>query len=100
MVYIVGGGDRTRTCTSLRANGFLDRGSTNYAYSSIWGDRWNSNPRHAEPQSAALPTELRPHGGEGGIRTLARFYPPNPLAGGPLEPLGYLSKSIYEKTTR
>ena len=35
MVYIVGGGDRTRTCTSLRANGFLDRGSTNYAYSSI-----------------------------------------------------------------
>ena len=30
-------------------------------------------------------------GGEGGIRTRARFYPANPLAGGPLEPLGYLS---------
>ena len=30
-------------------------------------------------------------GGEGGIRTLARFYPPNPLAGGPLWPLGYLA---------
>ena len=24
------------------------------------------------------------YGGEGGIRTLARFYPANPLAGGPL----------------
>ena len=56
-----------------------------------WGDRWNSNPRRPEPQSGALPTELRPHGGEGGIRTLARFYPANPLAEGPLEPLGYLS---------
>ena len=30
-------------------------------------------------------------GGQGGIRTLARFYPPNPLAGGPLWPLGYLA---------
>ena len=29
-----GGGDRTRTCTPLPTNGFLDRGSTNYAYSS------------------------------------------------------------------
>ena len=58
-----------------------------------WGDRWNSNPRRPEPQSGALPTELRPHGGEGGIRTLARLLtPPNPLAGGPLWPLGYLAK--------
>lgn len=32
-----GGGDRTRTCTGLPLNGFLDRGSTNYAYSSICG---------------------------------------------------------------
>ena len=32
------------------------------------------------------------NGGEGGIRTLARFYPPNPLAGGPLWPLGYLAR--------
>ena len=31
-------------------------------------------------------------GGAGGIRTLARFYPSNPLAGGPLKPLGYRSK--------
>ena len=30
-----GGGDRTRTCTGFHLNGFLDRGSTNYAYSSI-----------------------------------------------------------------
>ena len=37
------------------------------------------------------------YGGEGGIRTLARFYPANPLAGGPLEPLGYLSKSNIRK---
>ena len=35
---------------------------------------------------------FHPFGGAGGIRTLARFYPPNPLAGGPLEPLGYRSK--------
>ena len=25
-----------------------------------WGERWGSNPRHQEPQSCALPTELRP----------------------------------------
>lgn len=30
-------------------------------------------------------------GGEGGIRTRARCYTSNPLAGGPLEPLGYFS---------
>ena len=24
------------------------------------GGRWGSNPRHSEPQSDALPTELRP----------------------------------------
>ena len=24
-----------------------------------WGDRWGSNPRQPEPQSGALPTELR-----------------------------------------
>ena len=26
----------------------------------LWGERWDSNPRHEEPQSSALPTELRP----------------------------------------
>lgn len=25
-----------------------------------WGERWESNPRPLEPQSSALPTELRP----------------------------------------
>ncbi len=30
------------------------------ALSGIWGGRWESNPRHQEPQSCALPTELRP----------------------------------------
>ena len=35
----------------------------------MWGDRRSSNPRHAEPQSAALPTELRLHGAVDGIRT-------------------------------
>lgn len=24
-----------------------------------WGERWGSNPRQPEPQSGALPTELR-----------------------------------------
>ncbi len=27
---------------------------------SIWGERWDSNPRRPESQSGALPTELRP----------------------------------------
>lgn len=41
-IWFPGGGDRTRTCTPLPTNGFLDRGSTNYAYSSIKGGayRW------------------------------------------------------------
>jgi hypothetical protein len=26
----------------------------------LWGERWDSNPRQPEPQSGALPTELRP----------------------------------------
>lgn len=30
------------------------------AFSGIWGGRRGSNPRHQEPQSCALPTELRP----------------------------------------
>ena len=33
-------------------------------------------------------------GAVGGIRTLARFNPPTPLAGEPLEPLGYYCKCI------
>ena len=28
-----------------------------------WGARWDSNPRQPEPQSGALPTELRPPNG-------------------------------------
>ena len=36
----------------------------------IWGERWESNPRQPEPQSGALPTELRPpYGVPLGIRT-------------------------------
>ena len=50
----------------------------------FWGDWRNSNPRPSEPQSDVLPTELQPHGGEGGIRTHARHYPSTPLAGEPL----------------
>ena len=36
----------------------------------------------------------RRRGAVGGIRTLARFNPPTPLAGEPLEPLGYYCKCI------
>ena len=50
----------------------------------FWGDWRDSNPRPSEPQSDVLPTELQPHGGEGGIRTHARHYPSTPLAGEPL----------------
>ena len=49
--------------------------STNSA-TSAWGERWDLNPRQPEPQSGALPTELRPpettlnmHGAPGRIRT-------------------------------
>ena len=45
----------------------------------IWGGRWDSNPRRPDPQSGALPTELRPpsahykpqveHGAPGRTRT-------------------------------
>ncbi len=31
----------------------------NYNETKKWGDRWGSNPRQPEPQSGALPTELR-----------------------------------------
>ena len=40
-----------------------------------WGERWGSNPRQPEPQSGALPTELRSpsylikFGAPSGIRT-------------------------------
>ena len=30
-----------------------------FGYKEKWGDRWGSNPRQPEPQSGALPTELR-----------------------------------------
>jgi hypothetical protein len=39
-------------------------------------------------------------GGERGIRTLAPLTQSNPLAEGPLEPLGYLSKSGSPNRTR
>ena len=39
-----------------------------------------------------LATFFRNYGGERGIRTLAPLTQSNPLAEGPLEPLGYLSK--------
>ena len=37
-----------------------------------------------------------PNGGEGEIRTRARCYTTNPLAGDPLGPLGYFSKAILK----
>ena len=57
-----GGGDRTRTCTGLPLNGFLDRGSTNYAYSSMVesgiyieasNSRWRASPRYRASLSAS-----------------------------------------------
>ena len=50
-----------------------------------WGDGWDLNPQQTESQSVALPIELpTPYGGEGGIRTLARFNSANGLANRPL----------------
>ena len=34
----------------------------------IWGGRWESNPQRPEPQSGALPVELRPPFREGNYR--------------------------------
>lgn len=48
---------------SPRPRGALKAKAPDYtikAPSRIWGGRWESNPRHQEPQSCALPTELRP----------------------------------------
>ena len=63
---------------------------------SYWRKRQDSNLHRVAPERFSRPRQyqlclLFHGGGEGGIRTLARFYPPNPLAGGPLWPLGYLA---------
>ena len=68
----------------------------------MWRRRQDSNLHRLSPERFSRPRQyqlclLLHIGGEGGIRTLARFCPANPLAGGPLEPLGYLSKQKYEE---
>lgn len=64
-----GGGDRTRTCTGLPLNGFLDRGSTNYAYSSMVesgiyieasNSRWRASPRYRASLLGLLRTSWCP----------------------------------------
>ena len=44
---------------------------TTWLHPNIWGERWDSNPRQPEPQSGALPAELRPphFGAPSGTRT-------------------------------
>ena len=45
-----------RSCDAELACGRITNGSTKVD----WGDRRGLNPRQPEPQSGALPTELRP----------------------------------------
>ena len=39
---------------------FLDKKAGTAGLFAVWGGIWGSNPRHPEPQSGALPTELIP----------------------------------------
>ena len=39
---------------------FLDKKAGAAGLFAVWGGIWGSNPRHPEPQSGALPTELIP----------------------------------------
>ena len=53
---------------------------------------WGSKTLETVDAVGVSPTASKPFvldGAEGGIWTLARFYPPTPLAGEPLQPLGY-----------
>ena len=46
-------------CDALSVNLDKEAGAASlFVY--IWGGIWGSNPRHPEPQSGALPTELIP----------------------------------------
>ena len=67
-------------------------GSICYAHPPAPGQLLSAAVRPRYPHRVANEDAIFTIGGEGGIRTLARFYPANPLAGGPLWPLGYLSK--------
>ena len=54
---------KSRALTAwLHPNGEKAKGRSRYAPALMpfWGGRRDSNPRHSEPQSDALPTELRP----------------------------------------
>ncbi len=54
---------RWRTFRSLRearAAKVQNGGKIPCCTAAKWGERWDSNPRPPEPQSGALPTELRP----------------------------------------
>ena len=39
---------------------FCEKGRRRRPFRNLWGGIWGSNPRHPEPQSGALPTELIP----------------------------------------
>lgn len=70
-VSLNGRGAPTRT----ESPGFGDRWFDRLTDTSIlnWGEWWRLNPRHQEPQSCTLPTELHPpYGGVGRIRTFGR----------------------------
>ena len=65
------GAARTRECrrqspvpyhlaTSQCAGGLSDEKAGAAGLFAVWGGIWGSNPRHPEPQSGALPTELIP----------------------------------------
>ena len=51
---------KTRFETPLTAELYFTRVCGRFARKIKWGDRRGLNPRHPEPQSGALPTELRP----------------------------------------
>ncbi|SVB35254.1 uncharacterized protein METZ01_LOCUS188108, partial [marine metagenome] len=51
---------RIRTCDLRIRSPVFYPAELQAHYSKIWGERRDLNPRPLEPQSSALPTELRP----------------------------------------
>ena len=64
----VGANNRARTCDLT----IIGRVLYQLSYACIWGEGWDSNPQHSEPQSDALPIALPTpylYGGQGENRT-------------------------------
>ncbi|AXH72714.1 MAG: AMP-binding enzyme family protein [Caudoviricetes sp.] len=63
-IYILNGGSTVNTKPTFASNKikfFHNIISSLCVIIFIWSGRWDSNPRHSDWKSEALPTELHPH---------------------------------------